>query len=58
MSAKDLYNDFISWNAVIREFEIIGEAVNKVIKAGLLSENRRDGEELLLQQDLQVILIK
>lgn len=39
-NAKELFLDFISWNAVIREFEIIGEATNKLIKSSVFSGDK------------------
>ncbi len=37
--ANDLLHDFVSWDSIIREFEIIGEATNIAIKNGLI-DNR------------------
>ncbi|MEJ5173596.1 MAG: HepT-like ribonuclease domain-containing protein [Hydrogenothermaceae bacterium] len=41
-TAESLQRDFIKWDAVIREFEIIGEAVNKLMKIGTLGEEKRE----------------
>lgn len=35
-NAEELKRDFVAWDSVIREFEIIGEATGKLIKAGIL----------------------
>ncbi len=40
-SAQDLLHDFVSWDSVIREFEIVGEATNVCIKAELIDEKYR-----------------
>ncbi len=40
-SAQNLLHDFVSWDSVIREFEIIGEATNICIKANLVDEKYR-----------------
>jgi uncharacterized protein with HEPN domain len=40
-SADKLKYDFIHWDSVIREYEIIGEATNNLIKSGLLDANQR-----------------
>lgn len=40
-SGEELKSDFVHWDAVIREFEIIGEATNKLIKAGIFSDEKR-----------------
>ncbi|WP_277640155.1 hypothetical protein [Wolinella succinogenes] len=37
-NAQNLKHDFMAWDTVIREFEIIGEATSKLIKTGLLDE--------------------
>jgi len=34
--AEELKRNFVAWDSVIREFEIIGEATGKLIKAGVL----------------------
>jgi len=39
--AEDLKHDFMAWDTIIREFEIIGEATNRLIKNGLLDEKSR-----------------
>lgn len=39
--ANELLYDFISWDSIIREFEIIGEATNIVIKNGLIDNGYR-----------------
>jgi len=38
-NADNLQYDFKSWDSVIREFEIIGEASKYLMKASLLSQN-------------------
>jgi len=38
----ELKHDCKSWDAVIREFEIIGEATNNLIKIGYFSNNKRE----------------
>lgn len=35
-NAEELKRDFVAWDSVIREFEIIGEATGKLMKAGIL----------------------
>jgi len=35
-NAEELKRDFVAWDSVIREFEIIGEATGKLTKAGIL----------------------
>jgi uncharacterized protein with HEPN domain len=40
-NGDDLKHDFTHWDTVIREFEIIGEATNRLIKMALLSESER-----------------
>ncbi len=40
-SADELLHDFISWDSVIREFSIVGEATNMCIKEGLISKEYR-----------------
>lgn len=40
-NADSLKHDFISWDSVIREFEIIGEATNTLIKNSLLSKENQ-----------------
>ena len=40
-SAQDLLHDFRSWDSVIREFEIIGEASKYLLKAKLLDPGHR-----------------
>lgn len=39
--AEALKRDFIAWDSIIREFEIIGEATGKCIKAGIFPQNIR-----------------
>ena len=39
--ADSLKHDFISWDSVIREFEIIGEATNVLIKNSILSKENQ-----------------
>jgi len=39
--ANDLLHDFVSWDSIIREFEIIGEATNIAIKNGLIDNRYR-----------------
>lgn len=39
--ADSLKHDFISWDSVIREFEIIGEATNTLIKNSFLSKENQ-----------------
>jgi len=34
--AEELKRNFVAWDSIIREFEIIGEATGKLIKAGVL----------------------
>jgi uncharacterized protein with HEPN domain len=36
--ADDLLHDFVSWDSVIREFEIIGEATKVCIRNGLIDD--------------------
>lgn len=40
-NSQDLLHDYLSWDSVVREFEIVGEAVNTLIKNGLLDESNR-----------------
>ena len=40
--AQSLKYDFKTWDAVIREFEIIGEATNHLIKLKHFSNNKRE----------------
>jgi uncharacterized protein with HEPN domain len=40
-SADKLKYDFIHWDSIIREYEIIGEATNNLIKSGVLDANQR-----------------
>jgi uncharacterized protein with HEPN domain len=40
-AAEELLHDFISWDSVIREFEIIGEATNILVKNNLLDKKNR-----------------
>ena len=40
--AQSLKYDFKTWDAVIREFEIIGEATNHLIKLKHFSKNKRE----------------
>lgn len=40
--ARSLKYDFKSWDAVIREFEIIGEATNNLIKYDYFSNDKRE----------------
>ncbi|MBD3793241.1 MAG: DUF86 domain-containing protein [Campylobacterales bacterium] len=39
--AEDLKHDYMAWDSVIRDFEIIGEATNVLIKKEILSEELR-----------------
>jgi uncharacterized protein with HEPN domain len=38
-NAESLKYDFVSWDSVLREFEIIGEAANVLIKKEYLSKD-------------------
>ncbi|WP_027390784.1 HepT-like ribonuclease domain-containing protein [Chrysiogenes arsenatis] len=40
--AESLKNDCKTWDATIREFEIIGESTKNLIKLGILDETHRD----------------
>jgi len=40
-SAEALKYDFIHWDSVIREYEIIGEATNNLLKANILDKTQR-----------------
>ncbi len=40
-NAEALKHSFMAWDSVIREFEIIGEAANHLIKNGILDEENR-----------------
>lgn len=40
--AEELKRNFVAWDSVIREFEIIGEATGKLIKAGILPRECRE----------------
>ena len=40
-SIDDLLHDFKAWDSIVREFEIIGEAANILIKNSLLDEEHR-----------------
>ena len=40
-TAEELLHNFTSWDSVIREFEIIGEATNQLIKANILDDGNR-----------------
>ncbi len=39
--AEEIKDDFVSWDSVIREFEIMGEAVKLLIKNNILSRENR-----------------
>ncbi len=39
--ANELLHDFVSWDSIIREFEIIGEATNIAIKNDLIDNKYR-----------------
>ena len=41
-NAEELKRDFVAWDSVIREFEIIGEATGKLIKAGILPKEYQE----------------
>ena len=40
-NSHDLFYDFVSWDSVVREFEIIGEATNRLLKAQVLDDDSR-----------------
>jgi len=40
-SYNELLYDFVSWDSVVREFSIIGEATNHLIKANILDKENR-----------------
>lgn len=40
-NVQDLLHDFISWDSVIREFEIIGEACKYLLRDELIEKNYR-----------------
>jgi len=40
-NAQTLFHDYNAWDSVIREFEIIGEATNYLIKNNILDETSR-----------------
>ena len=52
-NAEDLRYDFLHWDSIIREFEIVGEAMNYCIKFNLF-ENKRDKRRVV---DFRNILI-
>jgi len=52
-NAEDLKYDFLHWDSIIREFEIVGEAMNYCIKFNLF-ENERDKRRVV---DFRNILI-
>lgn len=41
-NAQDLKHNFKTWDAVIREFQIIGEATNQLIKLDIFSKDKRE----------------
>ena len=41
-NANELKENFVYWDSVIREFEIIGEATKNLINLGVLSDNYKD----------------
>ena len=41
-NSQDLLHDYIAWDSVIREFEIIGEASKYLIKDSLLDSNYQE----------------
>lgn len=52
-SADELYKNYIAWDSVIREFEVIGEATNKLIKEKIFGEDKRvvvDFRNILIHQ--------
>jgi len=40
-NSQELLHDFVSWDSVVREFEIIGEATNQLLKANMLDDESR-----------------
>jgi uncharacterized protein with HEPN domain len=40
-NSHELFYDFVSWDSVIREFEIIGEATNRLLKLHVLDDDSR-----------------
>jgi uncharacterized protein with HEPN domain len=52
-NAEDLKYDFLHWDSIIREFEIVGEAMNYCIKFNLF-ENEKDKRKVV---DFRNILI-
>jgi len=52
-NGDDLQFDFLYWDSIIREFEIIGEAMNYCLKFGLF-ENEKDKRKVV---DFRNILI-
>ena len=40
-NSEELLNDFVSWDSVIREFEIIGEASNILLTEGIIDKKYR-----------------
>jgi len=40
-NSQELLHDFVSWDSVVREFEIIGEATNQLLKANILDDESR-----------------
>jgi uncharacterized protein with HEPN domain len=40
-NSHELFYDFVSWDSIIREFEIIGEATNRLLKLHVLDDDSR-----------------
>ncbi len=40
-NAQELLYDFTAWDSVVREFEIVGEATNVLIREKILSDDQR-----------------
>ncbi len=41
-SGEDLQYSYVDWDVVVREFEIIGEATNNLIKSGFFTDAKRE----------------
>lgn len=51
--SDELYENYLAWDSIIREFEIIGEAMNKLIKEKIFGEDKRvvvDFRNILIHQ--------
>ena len=52
-NGEELQYSYVDWDVVVREFEIIGEATNNLIKSGYFTKNKRaivDFRNLLIHE--------